>query len=196
MNRFLDLAFAMLTSPAKALRLITNEERLKEGFILWIFIVFLLSLSVFRQGPGPVVQFLMMFLFMGAALLVHSAVIDYISGLWGGMGTARGITAGFMAASLPLAFSVIFSFLDTLGAFFLSGIGSFIIFIWSFYLDVKAISVNYQFHMGKSVVIALTPYVLAIIFFLALMAVGIMAAVEGIANIQDVQSIESMLGQM
>ena len=55
MNRFLDLAFAMLTSPAKALRLITNEERLKEGFILWIFIVFLLSLSVFRQGPGPVV---------------------------------------------------------------------------------------------------------------------------------------------
>lgn len=91
MNQLLDLAFALLTAPERALRQVTNEERLKEGFILWLFVVFLLSLSVFRQGPGPVVQFLMLFLFMGAALLVHSAVIDYISGLWGGMGTARGL---------------------------------------------------------------------------------------------------------
>ena len=196
MNQFLDLAFAMLTAPGKALRQITNEERLKEGFLLWLFVVFLISLSIFREGPGPVVQFLMMFLFMGAALLVHSAVIDYISGLWGGMGTARGITAGFMAASLPLAFSVVFSFLDTLGVSFLSGIGSFAVFIWSFYLDVKAISENYRFHFEKSLLIALTPYVLAVVFLIALMALGVMAAVEGIANMQDVQSIESMLGQM
>ncbi len=196
MNQLLDLAFALLTAPERALRQVTNEERLKEGFILWLFVVFLLSLSVFRQGPGPVVQFLMLFLFMGAALLVHSAVIDYISGLWGGMGTAQGITAGFMAESLPLAFSVVFSFLDNLGISFLSGIGSFVIFIWSFYLDVKAISENYRFHFGKSVLIALTPYVLAVVFLLALMALGVMAAVEGIANMQDVQTIESVISGM
>lgn len=196
MNQLLDLAFALLTAPERALRQVTNEERLKESFILWLFVVFLLSLSVFRQGPGPVVQFLMLFLFMGAALLVYSAVIDYISGLWGGMGTARGITAGFMAASLPLAFSVVFSFLDNLGVSFLSGIGSFVIFIWSFYLDVKAISENYRFHFGKSVLIALTPYMLAVVFLLALMALGVMAAVEGIANMQDVQTIESVISGM
>lgn len=196
MNQFLDLAMALILSPQQALMEITNEEKLKEGFFIWIFVVLLMSLSLFQQGPGLVMQFLLMVLFMGAALLVHSAVIDYISGFWGGMGTARGITAGFMAASLPMAFSVFFTFLAEAGVGALSGIGSFAIWIWSFYLDVTAIGQNYRFRPGKSFLIALTPYILIVIFFIALMALGVAAAVEGIANMQDMQSLESMITQM
>lgn len=196
MNQFLDLAMALILSPRQALTEITNEEKLKEGFFIWIFVVLLMSLSLFQQGPGLVMQFLLMVLFMGAALLVHSAVIDYISGFWGGMGTARGITAGFMAASLPMAFSVFFTFLAEAGVGALSGIGSFAIWIWSFYLDVTAIGQNYRFRPGKSFLIALTPYILIVIFFIALMALGVAAAVEGIANMQDMQSLESMINQM
>lgn len=196
MNQLLDLAMALIISPRQALMEITNEEKLKEGFFIWIFVVLLMSLSLFQQGPGLVMQFLLMVLFMGAALLVHSAVIDYISGFWGGMGTARGITAGFMAASLPMAFSVFFTFLAEAGVGALSGIGSFAIWIWSFYLDVMAIGQNYRFRPGKSFLIALTPYILIVIFFIALMALGVAAAVEGIANMQDMQSLESMINQM
>ena len=196
MNQLLDLAMALIISPRQALMEITNEEKLKEGFFIWIFVVLLMSLSLFQQGPGLVMQFLPMVLFMGAALLVHSAVIDYISGFWGGMGTARGITAGFMAASLPMAFSVFFTFLAEAGVGALSGIGSFAIWIWSFYLDVTAIGQNYRFRPGKSFLIALTPYILIVIFFIALMALGVAAAVEGIANMQDMQSLESMITQM
>lgn len=196
MNQFLDLAMALIISPRQALMEITNEEKLKEGFFIWIFVVLLMSLSLFQQGPGLVMQFLLMVLFMGAALLVHSAVIDYISGFWGGMGTARGITAGFMAASLPMAFSVFFTFLAEAGVGALSGIGSFAIWIWSFYLDVTAIGQNYRFRPGKSFLIALTPYILIVIFFIALMALGVAAAVEGIANMQDMQSLESMINQI
>lgn len=196
MNQLLDLAMALIISPRQALMEITNEEKLKEGFFIWIFVVLLMSLSLFQQGPGLVMQFLLMVLFMGAALLVHSAVIDYISGFWGGMGTARGITAGFMAASLPMAFSVFFTFLAEAGVGALSGIGSFAIWIWSFYLDVTAIEQNYRFRPGKSFLIALTPYILIVIFFIALMALGVAAAVEGIANMQDMQSLESMINQM
>ena len=196
MNQLLDLAMALILSPRQALMEITNEEKLKEGFFIWIFVVLLMSLSLFQQGPGLVMQFLLMVLFMGAALLVHSAVIDYISGCWGGMGTARGITAGFMAASLPMAFSVFFTFLAEAGVGALSGIGSFAIWIWSFYLDVTAIGQNYRFRPGKSFLIALTPYILIVIFFIALMALGVAAAVEGIANMQDMQSLESMINQM
>lgn len=196
MNQFLDLAMALIISPRQALMEITNEEKLKEGFFIWIFVVLLMSLSLFQQGPGLVMQFLLIVLFMGAALLVHSAVIDYISGFWGGMGTARGITAGFMAASLPMAFSVFFTFLAEAGVGALSGIGSFAIWIWSFYLDVTAIGQNYRFRPGKSFLIALTPYILIVIFFIALMALGVAAAVEGIANMQDMQSLESMITQM
>lgn len=196
MNQLLDLAMALIISPRQALMEITNEEKLKEGFFIWIFVVLLMSLSLFQQGPGLVMQFLLMVLFMGAALLVHSAVIDYISGFWGGMGTARGITAGFMAASLPMAFSVFFTFLAEAGVGALSGIGSFAIWIWSFYLDVTAIGQNYRFRPGKSFLIALTPYILIVIFFIALMALGVAAAVEGIANMQDMQSLESIINQM
>lgn len=196
MNQFLDLAMALILSPRQALMEITNEEKLKEGFFIWIFVVLLMSLSLFQQGPGLVMQFLLMVLFMGAALLVHSAVIDYISGFWGGMGTARGITAGFMAASLPMAFSVFFTFLAEAGVGALPSIGSFAIWIWSFYLDVTAIGQNYRFRPGKSFLIALTPYILIVIFFIALMALGVAAAVEGIANMQDMQSLESMINQM
>ena len=196
MNQLLDLAMALIISPRQALMEITNEEKLKEGFFIWILVVLLMSLSLFQQGPGLVMQFLLMVLFMGAALLVHSAVIDYISGFWGGMGTARGITAGFMAASLPMAFSVFFTFLAEAGVGALSGIGSFAIWIWSFYLDVTAIGQNYRFRPGKSFLIALTPYILIVIFFIALMALGVAAAVEGIANMQDMQSLESMITQM
>lgn len=196
MNQFLDLAMALILSPRQALMEITNEEKLKEGFFIWIFVVLLMSLSLFQQGPGLVMQFLLMVLFMGAALLVHSAIIDYISGFWGGMGTARGITAGFMAASLPMAFSVFFTFLAEAGVGALPSIGSFAIWIWSFYLDVTAIGQNYRFRPGKSFLIALTPYILIVIFFIALMALGVAAAVEGIANMQDMQSLESMITQM
>ena len=196
MNQLLDLAMALIISPRQALMEITNEEKLKEGFFIWIFVVLLMSLSLFQQGPGLVMQFLLMVLFMGAALLVHSAVIDYISGFWGGMGTARGITAGFMAASLPMAFSVFFTFLAEAGVGAQSGIGSFAIWIWPFYLDVTAIGQNYRFRPGKSFLIALTPYILIVIFFIALMALGVAAAVEGIANMQDMQSLESMITQM
>lgn len=196
MNQLLDLAMALIISPRQALMEITNEEKLKEGFFIWIFVVLLMSLSLFQQGPGLVMQFLLMVLFMGAALLVHSAVIDYISGFWGGMGTARGITAGFMAASLPMAFSVFFTFLAEAGVGALPSIGSFAIWIWSFYLDVTAIEQNYRFRSGKSFLIALTPYILIVIFFIALMALGVAAAVEGIANMQDMQSLESMITQM
>lgn len=196
MNQLLDLAMALIISPRQALMEITNEEKLKEGFFIWIFVVLLMSLSLFQQGPGLVMQFLLMVLFMGAALLVHSAVIDYISGFWGGMGTARGITAGFMAASLPMAFSVFFTFLAEAGVGALPSIGSFAIWIWSFYLDVTAIGQNYRFCPGKSFLIALTPYILIVIFFIALMALGVAAAVEGIANMQDMQSLESMINQM
>ena len=196
MNQLLDLAMALIISPRQALMEITNEEKLKEGFFIWIFVVLLMSLSLFQQGPGLVMQFLLMVLFMGAALLVHSAVIDYISGFWGGMGTARGITAGFMAASLPMAFSVYITFLAEAGVGALPSIGSFAIWIWSFYLDVTAIGQNYRFRPGKSFLIALTPYILIVIFFIALMALGVAAAVEGIANMQDMQSLESMITQM
>ncbi len=196
MNYYLDLAFSLMTTPKKALTYITGEEKMKDAFFFWIFVVFLMALSAFQEGPGLVMQFVLVVLFLGFSLLIHSAIIDYIAGLWGGLGTARGITAGFMAASLPMAFSVFFSFLDEMGVSALSGLGTFLIFCWSFYLDVIAISSNYRFSMGKSVVIALTPYLMGILFFVILAILMVIAAAIGISSMESIGDMENMLNQL
>ena len=166
MNTFLDLVYSLIVTPRAALYDITRGERLREAGILWLFTLFLTALSAFSEGPGLLVEFLAVLLFLGLSLLVHSAVTDYLSGLLGGQGSAKGITAGFMAASLPLAFSVFFTLAESIGLSFLSGIGSFAICVWTFVLDVLAIRENYFFSTGKSVLIAIAPYVMILLFLL------------------------------
>ena len=104
MNTVLDLIYRLLAHPTDAMSDVTTGEKMKESSIIWGFVVLLLALSSVEAG-----SFVTAFVGTGSLLLIHSAVVDYISGLLGGRGTARGITAGFMCASIPYAFSVFFS---------------------------------------------------------------------------------------
>ena len=52
MNQLLDLAMALIISPRQALMEITNEEKLKEGFFIWIFVVLLMASPCFSRGRG------------------------------------------------------------------------------------------------------------------------------------------------
>lgn len=196
MNTFLDLAYSLIVTPRAALYDITRGERLREAGILWLFTLFLTALSAFSEGPGLLVEFLAVLLFLGLSLLVHSAVTDYLSGFFGGQGSAKGITAGFMAASLPLAFSVFFTLAESIGLSFLSGIGSFAICVWTFVLEVLAIRENYFFSTGKSVLIAIAPYVMILLFLLLLAMIGVFAAVAGLSEMEEMQEIGSVLGSI
>ena len=191
MNTFLDLVYSLIVTPRAALYDITRGERLREAGILWLFTLFLTAVSAFSEGPGLLVEFLAVLL-----LLVHSAVTDYLSGLLGGQGSAKGITAGFMAASLPLAFSVFFTLAESIGLSFLSGIGSFAICVWTFVLDVLAIRENYFFSTGKSVLIAIAPYVMLLLFLLLLAMIGVFAAVAGLSEMEEMQELGSVLGSI
>ena len=108
MNTVLDLIYRLLAHPTDAMSDVTTGEKMKESSIIWGFVILLLALSSVEAGSF-VTAFLASFVGTGSLLLLHSAVVDYISGLLGGRGTARGITAGFMCASIPYAFSVFFS---------------------------------------------------------------------------------------
>ena len=194
MNTFLDLVYSLIVTPRAALYDITRGERLREAGILWLFTLFLTAVSAFSEGPGLLVEFLAVLLFLGLSLLVHSAVTDYLSGLLGGQGSAKGITAGFMAASL--AFSVFFTLAESIGLSFLSGIGSFAICVWTFVLDVLAIHENYFFSTGKSVLIAIAPYVMLLLFLLLLAMIGVFAAVAGLSEMEEMQELGSVLGSI
>ena len=103
MNTVLDLIYRLLAHPTDAMSDVTTGEKMKESSIIWGFVILLLALSSVEAGSF-VTAFLASFVGTGSLLLLHSAVVDYISGLLGGRGTARGITAGFMCASIPYAF--------------------------------------------------------------------------------------------
>ncbi len=196
MNSLLDLAFSLLTTPRKALAYVTGGEKFLEALWLWLFVVLLCGISAFEEGPGILVQTLCVAFFMGIGILLHSAMTDYISGLWGGQGTAKGITAGFLAASLPMAFGVFFTFLEALGLSALTGLGGFIIWGWTFYLDLLAIRENYGFTTGKSFAINLAPYLLAFLMILLSMAVVILLAAAGISALEEAQDLEAVLNAL
>ena len=99
MNTILDNIYGLVVRPVKTLEDVTSGEKLKEGIIIWLFVILLITLSSCKAGAGIVTQFIGTIILLGIFLLFHSAVTDYFSGLLGGRGTARGITAGFMCAS-------------------------------------------------------------------------------------------------
>ena len=68
--------------------------------------------------------------------------------------------------------------------------------MWIFVLDVLAIRENYFFSTGKSVLIAIAPYVMLLLFLLLLAMIGVFAAVAGLSEMEEMQEIGSVLGSI
>lgn len=189
MHTILDDIYGLIVCPAKTLEDITSGEKWKEGAVIWLFVILLMTVSSFSTGAGIVSEFIGTVILLGLFLLFHSAVIDYLSGLFGGRGTARGITAGFMSASLPYAFSVFFALLSQFGLEIINSIGMFAIVIWSFLLDILAIRSNYGFGNGKSFLIGISPFLISVFLIIALIILGVAAAVSGLGDIQQFEGL-------
>lgn len=194
MGNILDLAYGILTQPRKTLSDITYGEKIKEAFVLWLFQVVLFAVSDLSHGMGIALSLIISFVAWALVLFVHAAIIDYISGLLGGRGTAKGITAGLMATKLPQAVLVVGSFFTGLGVSFVSGVLFIAVGLWVLYLEVLAISENYRFEKGKSLAVALFPYLLIVLMLLIFFMIGVMAAVMGISTMgEDLNSLNSIL---
>lgn len=194
MGNILDLAYGILTQPRKTLSDITYGEKIKEAFVLWLFQVVLFAVSDLSHGMGIALSLIISFVAWALVLFVHAAIIDYISGLLGGRGTAKGITAGLMATKLPQAVLVVGSFSTGLGVSFVSGVLFVAVGLWVLYLEVLAISENYRFEKGKSLAVALSPYLLIVLMLLIFFMIGVMAAVMGISTMgEDLNSLNSIL---
>lgn len=196
MNYFLDLIYQLLVHPREALRTVTRGERLSQSGAVWVFVIFITSLSSIVEGPGFVTVFGLCLLGFAIVLILHSALIDYTSSMIGGRGTAKGITAGFMMASFPYAFSVFGTLLSSAGADGIAGFLGFLIAVWSFVLDVLAISENYGFSTGKSVLVALIPLFIILLFFLCLMLLGVAAAIDGLTQMDGAGIMNEMMQEI
>lgn len=196
MNYILDLMYQLLVHPRDALRTVTRGERLSQAVAVWLFTILITSLSSLVEGPGFVTVFGFCLLSFALLLVLHSAVIDYCASMVGGRGTAKGITAGFMIAAFPYAFSVFGTLLSTAGAEGIAGFLGFAIWVWSFILDVLAISENYGFSTGKSVMVALIPAVLIAIVLICLFFLGVAAAIDGLSQMGGAGIMEDVLQEI
>lgn len=189
MNQLLDLVFLLLIRPRTGLRLLINEKRYKESGVIWLFTVFLLTIATVSKGPGIIAEFVGMILIFGTGLIFHSAIIDYLAGMTGGNGSARGITAAFMASYIPLGFSVFFLLLANMGYHWLTGLGSFILGIWSYVLEILSISENYQVSTVKAIGISLLPYLFVAVLVVTLIALGVAAALSALTDLQSIENV-------
>ncbi len=183
MNYFLDLVYQLITRPRLAMRTITKGEKLGQAAILWLFVIVMTSFTTLIEGPGILTRLLFCLCGFGLSLVLHSAVIDYCAGFMGGRGSARGITAGFLAASLPYGFTVFGGVLSLFGLTFLESLLGTAVVVWSFILDVLAISENYGFSTSRAIGTACIPAVLGAVFVLCLFLLGMAAAVAGLSQI-------------
>lgn len=183
MNYFLDLVYNLVMSPRMALRTITGGEQWISAGIIWLFTLFVLSLSSLIEGTGIILGFLLSLIVGITLLLLQSAIIHYVAGLAGGRGTARGITAGLMADSFPLAFGVFASLISKLGGEALAGAIMMVALAWCFVLNVLTVSENYGMSWGRSVLILVVP---------AVLVGAVVMGLIGIVTVMGVTAIMSM----
>lgn len=191
MNYFLDLMYQLLAAPRQALRTVTRGEKLRQAALLWLFVNFLLSLSAILEGPELMTRFFLSVIVLGMGLFLHSAVTDYCAGFLGGRGRPRASPpASWRRPSrMPSPYSVPSSGRPSASASLLASV----LFLWSFVLDVTAISENYGFSTGKALLVALIPYLLFAVFFMGIFFAGLAAAVSGLAQMNDAALMEGVL---
>ena len=68
MNTILDNIYGLVVRPVKTLEDVTSGEKLKEGIIIWLFVILLMTLSSFKAGAGIVTQFI-------GTIIVRSQII-------------------------------------------------------------------------------------------------------------------------
>ena len=112
MNTILDNIYGLVVRPVKTLEDVTSGEKLKEGIIIWLFVILLITLSSCKAGAGIVTQFIGTIILLGIFLLFHSAVTDYFSGLLGGRGTASGYYGRIYVCFFTLCIFRVFCFIE------------------------------------------------------------------------------------
>ena len=92
MTKLLDLIFQMVVHPKNALNEITELNLLKESIVICIISCILFMIAAFGKDSGIIAGFVVILL-IAINLIMHAASVHYISSLWNGSGSAKGITS-------------------------------------------------------------------------------------------------------
>ena len=184
MTKLLDLIFQMVVHPKNALNEITEFNLLKESIVICIISCILFMIAAFGKDSGIIAGFVVILLIV-INLIMHAASVHYISSLWNGSGSAKGITSGFISNTIVYAFCVFPVFFAQWGFENISKILFIVIAIWSYVLDVIAIR--------KSIVVNFIPQLIILALILLLVVLTTLSAISGIMELQNLESVVSQI---
>lgn len=180
MANFMETLYDIIFEPAKAMREIAGNKKIKQAFIAF-FLGTLLPMwamysglkTVNMQGFASVI--LSTHVFGGLVMwFVAAAVIGLTTELFGGQGSAAGLFAAMGFIHIPKLFAIpllaISVLLPVAMRPFWLATGVIIIAFWTLYLEVTAIKGAYNVSGSKAVLMMVFP-------FAAMLLLGILTAV-------------------
>lgn len=165
------LAYGVVTAPKATLAVITKEQRLYEGGIVWFLTMALTAISMYAWWERTS-MWLLIGLFGGGAAMqfINVALFHGTARMLGGQGTWKGFLSAMCFCNIPASIGTLvrtFSFIlpESLseGIIFFSG-------IWGIGLIVMALQANYEMGIGRSIAALILPIVLLGIVFLLFLA--------------------------
>lgn len=180
----LVLTYDSLTHPKETLLLITKEQRLYEGLVIWFLTILLTVFSVFAQWERSSVM-TVIGIYFGAALflLLRMACLHGTSYMLGGKGSIKGLLAALCFADIPMNLATLAESFVFLLPEEIIHIISLIAGIWSFVLLVMAIMANYRLSVVKSVLAIILPVIIVtgcIVLFFIYIAVSVVTWIPGL----------------
>lgn len=180
----LALTYDLLTRPRSTLNLITREQRIEEGLVIWFLTILLSVISIFAQwGQSTVLTFFGVYIGAGLFFLIRLGCLHGTARLLGGKGAMTGIAAGLCFADIPMNLATLAeSFLFILPEELIHVV-SIVAMVWSFVLCVIVVMTNYRFSVARSIVTIVLPVVLVtgcIVLFFLYIAMSIVSLVPGL----------------
>lgn len=157
----LALAYGVVMTPKTTISAVVREQRIYEGWIVWLLSMLLFIVSIYSQWDNAGVWTLIALVGGNAlGIWIQSLLFHGTARLLGGVGEWQGMLAALCVASIPANIGTLagtFAFILPEG---LVGAIAFISLLWTLALWVVAIKENYQFSTGKSIATIALPIIL------------------------------------
>lgn len=180
----LVLTYDVLSQPRTALAVITKEQRIEEGLLIWFLTILLSVISIFAQWEqSTVLTFFGVYIGAGLFFLIRLGCLHGTARLLGGKGAVTGIAAGLCFADIPMNLATLAESFVFVVPEEIIHVVTIVAMVWSFVLTLMVVMANYRLGIVRSVLAIILPVVFiagCIVLFFLYIAMSIVSLVPGL----------------
>ena len=178
----LELTYDIITKPHSSMSRIVSGMRYREGLMIWGFTMLLPCFSaMFQMGRFSASLFIGTIVGACLLLVIQVVFVHGAASLFGGKGPILGLAAGICFSDVPLCFATLAESLVFVLPSSLVHVLTLGVTIWSIYVAVLAVKINYGLDGGRSIVALFLPVIL-IVGIIALLAVYFVYSIASLVS--------------